>query len=156
MFTPRQVAAYQRTVLLFQPLRYSVFRKVKGRNAWRGRHLFWLKSASVSKSTATCRPTVTCHPNSDCDFPDCFCSGERSHLAGACLYSKSKMVRSTVASKRSRKKYVIIPVRAILARAAAIRCKLGNTLTPAKNKNAVRLSTPAGSAASTRAAKRLW
>ena len=38
---------------------------VKRRKAWRGRHPFWLKSASVSKSTATCQPTATCRPNSD-------------------------------------------------------------------------------------------
>jgi hypothetical protein len=36
-----------------------------GRTPWLGRRPFWLKSASVWRSTAICRPTVTCRLNSD-------------------------------------------------------------------------------------------
>jgi len=33
----------------------------KGRSSWPGRHPFWLKFASVSRSTATCRPSSDRH-----------------------------------------------------------------------------------------------
>jgi hypothetical protein len=45
-----------------------LFSSPKGRTLWPGRHPFWLKSASVSKSTATCQPTATCRPSSKFAF----------------------------------------------------------------------------------------
>jgi hypothetical protein len=46
--------------------------------------LYWLKSASVSKSTAICQPTATCHPNSN-SYLQIGWFGERSHPAGVCF-----------------------------------------------------------------------
>ena len=47
----------------YSPLLF--FRRSKGRKLWPGQPLFWLKSASVSKSTATCQPMATCHRSSN-------------------------------------------------------------------------------------------
>jgi len=53
----------------------------KGGTPWPGRRLFWLKSASVSKSTVTCQPTATCRPNSNFPFRELLVC-ERSRVAG--------------------------------------------------------------------------
>jgi len=52
--------------LRFRVLRLYYFSEdhPRGRQLWPGRHPFWLKSASVLKSTATCQPMATCHRSS--------------------------------------------------------------------------------------------
>jgi hypothetical protein len=81
----------------------------KRRTLWPGRHLFWSKSASVSKLTATCQPTATCRPNSNSHF-EIARSGGRSHLAGvrvflgACIHRLVASDADRRARHRSRRK----------------------------------------------------
>ena len=81
----------------------------KRRTLWPGRHLFWSKSASVSKLTATCQPTATCRPNSNSHFGIAR-SGGRSHLAGvrvflgACIHRLVASDADCRARHRSRRK----------------------------------------------------
>jgi hypothetical protein len=78
-----------------------LFPNVKRRKAWRGRHPFWLKSASVSKSTATYQPTVTCHPNSKFLIPISRLLGPAS--ARTLFHSRD------LSRDRKRRKYIVIP-----------------------------------------------
>src|SRR5215472_5138311 len=90
-------------ILLFRALHSIIFGDCQRREAWPGQRPFWLKSASVSKSTATCQLTATCHRNSNSHFQIAW-SGERSQVAGVRIFMERAFTR-----KRRRQKCIIIP-----------------------------------------------
>ena len=70
--------------LRFGGLSALLFSEAQRRTPWLGRHLFWLKSASVLKSTAICQPMATCHQSSN-SLLEIAGSPERSRRAGVRL-----------------------------------------------------------------------